>query len=218
MVLAKVIKNIMASAAEAELGAIYTNAQEALQMRQYLEELSHHQPATLLKTDNSTAQGIINNTIKHKRSKAMVMLCSWLRDRALQNQFYIYGEPTHHNFVGLPTKHHVDIHHQRLRPIYVYNKEKTPLSIQGCNKLLSIPRKILADNKTTTKTNPVPSIAYLCQLSHSQALIPQALIQHALIPHAGLPKALIKYHKPVGPDCHSVITKVTRTIQDLLTK
>ena len=73
LVLAKVIKNVMASAAEAELGALYTNAQEALPMRQCLEELGHKQPATPLKTDNSTAQGIINNTMKQKRSKAMDM-------------------------------------------------------------------------------------------------------------------------------------------------
>ena len=73
LVLAKVIKNVMASAAEAEVRALYTNAQEALPMRQCLEELGHPQPATPLKTDNSTAKGIINNTIKQKRSKAIDM-------------------------------------------------------------------------------------------------------------------------------------------------
>ena len=66
LVLAKVIKNVMASAAEAELGALYINAQEALPMRQCLEELGHTQPATPLKTDNSTTTGIINNTIKQR--------------------------------------------------------------------------------------------------------------------------------------------------------
>ena len=62
LVLAKVVKNVMASTAEAEVGALYTNAQEALPMRQYLEELGHKQPATPLKTDNSTVQGISSIT------------------------------------------------------------------------------------------------------------------------------------------------------------
>ena len=73
LVLAKVIKNVMASAAEAEVGALYINAQEAVPMRQCLEELGHPQPATPLKMDKITAKGIINNTIKQKRSKAMDM-------------------------------------------------------------------------------------------------------------------------------------------------
>ena len=90
LVLAKVIKNVMASAAEAELGALYTNTQEALTMRQCLEELGHNQPATPLKTDNSTAQWIVNNTIKQKRSNAMDMSFYWLRDRTVQKYFHIY--------------------------------------------------------------------------------------------------------------------------------
>ena len=53
LVLAKVIKNVMASAAEAELGALYTNAQEILPMRHCLLELGHKQPATPIKTDKT---------------------------------------------------------------------------------------------------------------------------------------------------------------------
>ena len=67
LVLAKIIKNVMASAAEAEVGALYMNAQEALAIRQCLIELGHPQPPTPMKTDNSTAQGILNGTIKQKR-------------------------------------------------------------------------------------------------------------------------------------------------------
>ena len=74
----------MVSAAEAEVGALYTNDQEILPMRQCLEELGHKQLATPLKTNNSTAKGIINNTIKQKSSKAMEMRFYWLRDRTLQ--------------------------------------------------------------------------------------------------------------------------------------
>ena len=114
----------MASAAEAKVGALFTNAQELLPMRQCLGELGHKQPATPIKIDNSTAQGIINNTIKQKRSKAMDMHFYWLRDRTLQKQFYIYWEPGKQNLANLPTKHHAGIQHHRVWPIYVYDRPR----------------------------------------------------------------------------------------------
>lgn len=89
-VLAKVIRNVMASAAEAEVGALFLNAQELLPIRQADIDLGWPQPATPLKTDNSTANGIINGTIKIKRSKAIDMRFWWLRDRQQQDQFKIY--------------------------------------------------------------------------------------------------------------------------------
>ena len=166
LVLARVIKNVMASAAEAELGALYSNAQEILPMRQCLKELGHPQPATPIKTDNSTAQGIINNTIKQKRSKAMDMRFYWLRDRTKQGHFHIYWEPGRHNLADLPTKHHSGSHHRRLRPIYIYEPSKSPVSIQGCIKLLSKPNKARADNLIKSRCTD-PLIAHLCQLSSS---------------------------------------------------
>ena len=54
----------MGSAAEAEVGGLYMNALELSPMRTTLEELDHPQPPTPLKTDNSTADGIMNKTIK----------------------------------------------------------------------------------------------------------------------------------------------------------
>lgn len=43
---AKVMKAVMSSAAEAELGALFINAKTAVPMRKILEELGHPQPAT----------------------------------------------------------------------------------------------------------------------------------------------------------------------------
>jgi hypothetical protein len=71
LIIAKVIKNVMASATEAELGALFMNAQEAEGLRNCLAAMAFPQPATPLKTDNSTANGILNNTMKQKRSKAI---------------------------------------------------------------------------------------------------------------------------------------------------
>jgi hypothetical protein len=90
LILAKVIKNVMASATEAELGALFMNAQEAVGLRNCLTAMGYPQPATPLKTDNSTANGIINNTMKQKRSKAIDVRFYWLRDRVKQGQFFVF--------------------------------------------------------------------------------------------------------------------------------
>jgi hypothetical protein len=59
-----VIKNVMASAAESEVGAFFQNAQTAAPLRTTLLELGHKQLETTLRTDNSTAYGILNETIQ----------------------------------------------------------------------------------------------------------------------------------------------------------
>jgi hypothetical protein len=81
----------MQSAAEAECGGLYMNAKEVVPMRITLEELYHPQPATPIRTDNSTADGIMNKTVKQKQSKPMDMRFYWLQDRVEQGQFRIFG-------------------------------------------------------------------------------------------------------------------------------
>jgi hypothetical protein len=61
---------VVASAAESEVGACFHNAQSGAPLRVTLTELVHTQPPTPLRTDNSTAFGIVNETIKQKRTKA----------------------------------------------------------------------------------------------------------------------------------------------------
>jgi hypothetical protein len=68
---ASIIKNVVASAAESELGACFQNSQSGTPLRVTLTELGHQQPATQLRIDNSTAFGILNETIKQNRSKAV---------------------------------------------------------------------------------------------------------------------------------------------------
>jgi hypothetical protein len=63
---AAVIKNVVASAAESEVGACFHNAQSGAPLRVTLTELGHIQPPTPLRADTSTAYGIVNETIKHK--------------------------------------------------------------------------------------------------------------------------------------------------------
>jgi hypothetical protein len=70
---AAIIKNVAASAAESEVGACLHNAQSGAPLRVTLTEMGHTQPQMPLRTDNSTAFGILNEIIKQKRSKSMDM-------------------------------------------------------------------------------------------------------------------------------------------------
>jgi hypothetical protein len=84
---ASVIKNVVVSAAESEVGACFHNAQSSAPLRVTLTELGHTQPPTPLQTDNSTAFGILNKTINQKRSKEMDMRYHWLTGRIRQKHF-----------------------------------------------------------------------------------------------------------------------------------
>ena len=68
-----ILKLVAASAAEAELGALFLNTQEARIMRLILTNMGHPKPPTPAHVDNSTCIGIVNNTIKRQPSRAMEM-------------------------------------------------------------------------------------------------------------------------------------------------
>jgi hypothetical protein len=78
LTVATIIKNVMSLAAEAELGALYLNAKEMVYLRQILRKLGHPQPPTPIQTDNTTAEGVVNNIVQPKCTKAMDMRFHWL--------------------------------------------------------------------------------------------------------------------------------------------
>ena len=84
---AQIIKNVMSSATEAELGALFIMAKEAVYMRTILKEMGHKQPATPIQTDNAAAEGVINSKITPKRTRAMDMRFYWLQDQQTLKQF-----------------------------------------------------------------------------------------------------------------------------------
>jgi hypothetical protein len=79
-----VLKHVVSSVAEAEFGALFVNAKEGTVTRTTLAEMGHNQDITELKTDNTTADGIINNTVQQKLSKAIDMRFYWVKDRVEQ--------------------------------------------------------------------------------------------------------------------------------------
>jgi hypothetical protein len=98
----------MLSAAEAELGELFLNAKEGvyLYLCQVLTKMGHPQPCTPTQTNNMTVEGVINNKIQSKQTKAMDMRFNWPRNRKAQGQFRIYWCPGKTNLVDFFTKHH----------------------------------------------------------------------------------------------------------------
>jgi len=66
--LCAILRFVVASAAEAELGALFLNFQEGIIFQTTLEDLGHPQSKIPVHCDNATAVGIANNTIKWQRS------------------------------------------------------------------------------------------------------------------------------------------------------
>ena len=116
---AEIIKAVMSSAAEAELGSLYINAKKGVEERHILTEMGHPQPPTPIQVDNSTAEAIVNNRVQPKRTKAMDMRFHWLRDRQTQKQFRIYWRPGAQNLGDYWTKHHPPSHHRNMRPEFL---------------------------------------------------------------------------------------------------
>ena len=152
-----ILKLVAASAAEAELGALFLNAQEAKVLRITLHELGHPQPKIPIHIDNTTAVGICNNTIKRQRSRAMEMRYWWLVDQEAQDIFEFHYHPGLENLGDYPSKHHSAHVHQHVRPYYVHEanspnllpRAAKPSSRRGCTESLGSPY---------TKTYPLPSI------------------------------------------------------------
>ena len=154
--LTTIIKNVMASAAESEIAALFLNARLAIPLRNALREMGHPQPPTRMKTDNNTASGFANNTIKQNKTKAIEMRFDWLKCRSAQLQFDIYWAPGQENLADYFTKHHSAAHHIALRAIYLAPEAAAKqLSMQGCIKVLQ--SRLAKKIPVTTIQSHIPS-------------------------------------------------------------
>jgi hypothetical protein len=114
--ISQIVRAVMSSAADAELGALFINAKTAVSMRQTLNELGHPQPRTPIQTDNATAHALLTNKILPKALKAMDMRFHWLQCRDAQGQFHYYWRPGTQNLADYFTKHHPATHHNSVHP------------------------------------------------------------------------------------------------------
>ena len=147
--ISQIIKAVMSSAAEAELGAIFINAKTAVPIRTTLVEMGHAQPQTPIQTDNSTAHGVITNTIMPKATKAMDMRFHWLRCRDAQGHFRYYWRPGPSNKADYWTKHHPAAHHVNIRPEFLTSQEY--LQAFKAKRALQWAREQTKANATTGK-------------------------------------------------------------------
>jgi hypothetical protein len=115
-----ILKLVAASAAEAKLGALFFNAQEAKVLPLNLDGLGHPQPPTPIHINNTTTVDIVNNTIKCQRSRAMEMRYFWLLDKKTQTYFKFNYQPGQENQGNYPSKDHTSDICQHVRLYYVH--------------------------------------------------------------------------------------------------
>jgi hypothetical protein len=123
---ATILKNVMSSVAEAELGGLFLNAKDGTVLATTLKEMGWPQPPTPIQTDNSCASGIANGTLRQRKSKAMDMRFYWIQDRVKQGHFLVYWRPGSTNLADYFTKHHPTAHHRAIRPTYLHVATQRP--------------------------------------------------------------------------------------------
>ena len=104
--LSQIIKYFMYSTSELELGALFITVQEIVAIRNTLEEMKWPQTKSPIQTDNSSAAGVVNNTIVPMKIKTMDRRLHWLRFREAQGQFRYYQASGSLNWGDYSTKHH----------------------------------------------------------------------------------------------------------------
>ena len=113
-VVSTVIKLVASSAAEAELATLFLNDQQARIIRLILHKMGHQQPPTPTHIDNITCVGIVNNTQKRSKSRAMQGKYFWLLDGDAQNEFSFHQHPGQENLGDYPSKAHQETIHKHV--------------------------------------------------------------------------------------------------------
>jgi hypothetical protein len=173
--LCAILRFVVASAAEAELGALFLNCKEGMIFRMTLEELGHPQPRTPVHCDNATAVGIANNTVKRQRSRSMEMRYFWICDKIAQDAYNVTWHPGQENLADYQSKHHTGGHHLAVRPWYLHDESSplvlpraiSPGTLKGCVGTLPqgyirnvplprVPKRQSAMAQGTVHTIPIP--------------------------------------------------------------
>jgi hypothetical protein len=134
----------VASAAEAELGALFLNYKQATIFQLPLEEMGHPQLPTPINCNNSTAVGIANNTVKHQCSRSMEMRFFWVADEVKAGKFDIQYYPGKENLGDYQSIYHLGAHHTAVCPWYLHGKTSLreltraskPSTLKGCVEIL----------------------------------------------------------------------------------
>ena len=106
IIVCEIMRNIMASVAEAKYGTIFVNAQTAVPICITLSEMGWKQGPTSIQVENSTAVGIATKECHQNKYKAMDMRFYWINDRIEQGRFRVFWRTGPENLGDYHSKHH----------------------------------------------------------------------------------------------------------------
>ena len=178
--LCSILRFVVASAAEAELGALFLNCQEGMIFKATLEDLGHPQPKIPVHCDNATAVGIANNTIKRQRSRAMEMRYFWTCEKDAQNVYSFKWHPGMENLADYQSKHHPGAHHTAVRPYYLHEKN-SPLELPRAIRPSTLKGCVGTLKDGYVRNVPLPRVP---QIQSAKQIAPSA---KQIAPKAGIP-------------------------------
>jgi hypothetical protein len=146
-----IIKVVVFSAAESELGAFFFNSKEAAALRTTMNDMGHPHPATPIQTENLCASGIANDTVKQRRSKAVDMRFYWILDRVQQNQFVVHWRRGIDNLADYFTKHHSPVRHRLMSRRYLLDLHLPLPMVRSGEGVFNPP----GSTNTTNETNNI---------------------------------------------------------------
>jgi hypothetical protein len=120
--ISSIIPTVVSAASEAETASLFINGQAGNPTRLTLADLGYPQTATPIISDNTTAIGFANNSVRLKRSKAIDMRYHWIRDRVARGEYSVAWGPGADNFADYFTKNHPAKHCIEVRSRYVGDK------------------------------------------------------------------------------------------------
>ena len=151
-----ILPTVCSSVCEAEYASAFELAVIALPYRRLLIDLGYKQHgttnnSTIITTDNKCAEGIANETVKQKRTRALDMRYHWLRDRIKLGDFTVKWRSNIDSLAAFFTKTLSKKDHLRMRQKFVNPGPRASL-LKGCvNKPLietdsdSVPAKVALD-------------------------------------------------------------------------
>jgi hypothetical protein len=136
---------VVASTAEAKLGALYHNCQMGIIFFDSPSQIwitCNQKPP--IHCNNTTAMGIANNTIKGQCSQSMEMRYFWIGDKVAQEMHALKWHPGQENLANYQGKHHMGSHHAVVRPWYLHVENsprvlpqvERPSALKGCVRTL----------------------------------------------------------------------------------
>ncbi len=115
-----ILRFVVASVVEAELGALYHNCPMGIIFRLTLTEMGPPQPKTPVHCNIAMAVRIVNNSIKRHRSGSMEMRFFWVGDEIAQNIYDNSWHPGMENLADYQSKHHLGYQQVNVRPWYLH--------------------------------------------------------------------------------------------------